>query len=288
MIKILVTGAGGQLGSELRRLSAGAGAAYEWMFTDVADLDIADARQVAAFIGRERPGFAVNCAAYTDVDRAEGDRACAFRINSDGPANLAAAALASDIPFIHISTDFVFDGSGSVPYKEDDEPNPLNVYGESKLAGERAVLGSGCRGAVIRTSWLYSPYGRNFVKSIMGAASRNPELSVVDDQSGSPTAADGLAGAIIAMIPQLSSDNRTAGLFHYCDAGVTDRASFAREIVRQAGLESLVKSVSSSGYPMTARRPAYSALDCAKIVEDFGIVPRPWRDALAANIARME
>lgn len=288
MIKILVTGAGGQLGSELERLSAAANGDWQWLFTDVADLDITDARQVASFFEREQPGFVVNCAAYTDVDRAEGDRAGAFRINSDGPANLAAAARAFDIPLIHISTDFVFDGSGSVPYMEDDQPNPLNVYGESKLAGERAVQGSGCRGAVIRTSWLYSPYGRNFVKSIMAAAGRNPELRVVDDQSGSPTAADGLAAAILEMIPRLLSAESGAGLFHYCDAGVADRASFAREILGQAGLDNKVIAVSSADYPMTARRPAYSALDCAKISEVFGIVPRSWQDALAENLARME
>lgn len=287
MTKIVVTGAAGQLGSELRRLSAG-GCGYGWLFTDVADLDITDARQVEAFIEKERPDVVVNCAAYTDVDRAESDRAGAFLINSDGPANLAAAAKTAGIPLIHISTDFVFDGSADTPYSEDDLPNPLNVYGESKLAGESAVIGSGCRGAVIRTSWLYSPYGRNFVKSIKAAAGRNPELRVVDDQRGSPTAADGLAGAIVAMIPQLLSIQEGAAIFHYCDAGVTDRASFAREIIRLAGLESTVISVSSSDYPMAALRPEYSALGCAKIREVFGIVPRPWQDALAENLARME
>lgn len=318
MTKILVTGADGQLGRELRRL-AGVTGMYTWVFTDVAQLDITDHAQVNAFFGNERLGVVVNCAAYTNVDGAEQDRDGAFRINAEAPAILAAAARHFDAAFIHISTDFVFDGSErrqrfsepahclqetsgilSVisrneatqserhPYTEEDEPRPLNVYGASKLAGEKAVLDSGCRGAVVRTSWLYSPYGRNFVKSIMGAAAKNREISVVNDQWGNPTAADGLAGAVMQMIPQLLDRRDKAGLFQYCDTGVVSRSGFAEEIVRLSGADCRVIPVPSSDYPSVVERPAYSAMDTSKIGRVFGIVPRTWQEALAACVDRLK
>lgn len=285
MAKIVVTGAGGQLGCELRRI-AGDGS-REWVFTDVGELDIADAEQVAACFRAERPDAVVNCAAWTDVDGAETNRDAAFRVNARGPAVIADAARDSGAVFIHVSTDFVFSGSGTRPYTEDDEPRPLNVYGESKLAGERAVQDSGCRGAVVRTSWLYSPYGRNFVKSIMGAASKHAAIRVVDDQWGSPTAADGLARAIAAMIPGLMETGGQAGLFHYCDTGVVNRSGFAEEIIRLGGIDCRVEPVASAEYPMAAARPAYSALDTSKITRVFGIAPRTWQQALAECVAEI-
>lgn len=275
------------MGSELKRLAEGRAAAMEWVFTDVPGLDIADGGQVASFFADECPEVVVNCAAWTDVDRAESDRDGAFRINADGPANLADAALTHNTVLIHISTDFVFGNGQTTPYTEDDKPCPLNAYGESKLAGERAVLDSGCRGAVVRTSWLYSPYGRNFVKSIMRAAAANPEIRVVGDQWGNPTAADGLAGAIVDMIPRLLQTGEPAGLYHYCDRGVVNRSGFAEEIVRLSGADCRVVPVLSSEYAMAAERPLYSALDTARIGRVFGIVPRRWQDALAECVERM-
>jgi dTDP-4-dehydrorhamnose reductase len=287
MTKIVVTGADGQLGSELRRLSM-AVPREEWIFTDVNELDITSAQSVGRFFDRECPTVVVNCAAWTDVDGAERNPAGAALVNVDGPRNLAEKAMEMGAVVIHISTDFVFDGSADTPYRETDTPNPINVYGETKLAGERAVLEVGCRGAVVRTSWLYSPYGRNFVKSIMGAAARNPQISVVADQWGCPTAADGLADAIMQMIPSLLQLNQPAELYHYCDRGVVNRSGFAAEIVALSGERAEVISVSSSEYPSPARRPAYSALDTSKIEHTFGISPRPWRVALAECMERID
>lgn len=288
-MKILVTGSAGQLGRELHNIAeSGEAYGFSWLFTDVAELDITSSAAVGEMFAQECPDAVVNCAAWTDVDGAEKDPAGAFRINEEGPRVLAIAAKQSGAAFIHISTDFVFDGCERTPYTESDIPHPLSVYGESKLVGEKAVVESGCAGAVVRTSWLYSPYGRNFVKAILGAASKNREIRVVSDQWGNPTAADGLAAAIVQMIPQLVSKPRRAERYHYCDAGVVSRSGFAEEIIRQAELDCKVVPVLSSEYPMTAERPAYSALDTAKIGRDFDIVPRPWQEALAGVLRRME
>jgi dTDP-4-dehydrorhamnose reductase len=288
MDKIVVTGADGQLGSELRRLSVAAPRRGEWVFTDVNELDITSAQSVERFFDREHPAVVVNCAAWTDVDGAERNPAGAHRINVEGVRNLARAADGANAVLIHISTDFVFDGFADTPYTETDTPNPINVYGETKLTGERAVLDSGCRGAVVRTSWLYSPYGRNFVKSIMGAAARSPQISVVADQWGCPTAADGLADAIIRMISHLLQSTKPAELYHYCDRGVVSRRGFAKEIVALSGIVTEIVPVSSDEYPTAALRPAYSALDTSKIERTFGIVPRPWERALAECMERID
>lgn len=284
MVTILVTGCDGQLGRELRRLSEGVGDDFRWIFTEVGDMDITDRRAVEAFFGRENPAAVVNCAAFTDVEGAERSPEAAFAVNRDGPGVLARASAASGAALIHVSTDFVFDGRSGVPYSEEDATAPLSVYGQSKLEGEEAVAASECRGAVIRTSWLYSPWGRNFVKSILAAARKGGPLRVVADQSGSPTAADGLAGAIIGMLPALIASDRPAAIYHYCDTGVVSRAGFASEIVRRAGLDCAVEPASSDSYPSAAVRPAFSALATAKITADFGIVPRSWQDALTQNM----
>jgi dTDP-4-dehydrorhamnose reductase len=251
---------------------------------------------VGAFFEKERPAVVVNCAAWTDVDGAEREREAAFRVNADAPGILARAAREVDAALIHISTDFVFDGTAGQPYTEKDKPAPLNVYGESKLAGERAVVSSGVRGAVIRTSWLYSPWGKNFVKAILGAAKGRDEIRVVADQWGCPTSAHSLAGAIVRMIPALVGERRGADVYHFCDSGVVSRAGFAEEIIRLAGLSTRVIPVSTAEFaahgaagtspavassPATARRPAYSALDTTKITQTFGITPRLWQEALA-------
>ncbi len=288
MTKILVTGSFGQLGRELQNIAESGCEGFSWLFTDVGELDIIDPAAVENVFTRERPDAVVNCAAWTDVDGAENDPEGAFRINEAGPRILAAAAVRSGAALIHISTDFVFNGTERIPYTETDAPAPLNVYGESKLAGEQAVLESGCSGAVVRTSWLYSPYGRNFVKSILGAASENAEIRIVSDQWGSPTAADGLAETIVQMIPRLVAGSGRAEIYNYCDSGVVSRADFAAEIVRQAGLDCRVVPVASSEYQMAAARPAYSALDTAKIGRGFGITPRPWQEALSVCIDKLK
>jgi dTDP-4-dehydrorhamnose reductase len=285
--------------------ASGTGSENEWLFTDVVGvagvteaLNITDREAVEEFFARWRPGVVVNCAAFTDVDRAESEREAAFRVNRDAPRFLAEAAVRAGAAMIHISTDFVFRGDGVRPYTEDDAPAPLNVYGESKLAGERAVVESGVRGAVVRTSWLYSPWGKNFVKAILrvaaaatAAANKDRDnkpaaIRVVSDQSGCPTSAMSLAGAIVDMVGTPPTDflPRPAQLFHFCDAGVVSRADFAVEIIRQAGLSCRVEPVSSDEYPAPAKRPAYSALDTQKITRTFGIAPRPWQEPLAECI----
>ncbi|MDR2882345.1 MAG: dTDP-4-dehydrorhamnose reductase [Alistipes sp.] len=290
-MRVLVTGAGGQLGTALRESAGAPVTGDEWLFTDLAEvagltesLNITDRGAVDEFIGRRRPDVVVNCAAFTDVDRAETERGAAYLVNRDAPRFLAGAAVRVGAAMIHVSTDFVFDGNGSRPYTEDDRPAPLNVYGESKLAGERAVMESGVRGAVVRTSWLYSPWGKNFVKAILRAAGANDTIRVVADQSGCPTSALSLAGAIVDMIPELGE----MGLFHFCDAGTVSRADFAVEIIRQAGLSCRVVPVGSDEYPSPARRPIYSALDTAKITRTFGIAPRPWQEPLAGCIKTLK
>lgn len=291
-MRILVTGAGGQLGKALRSVAgrqAGSDPGQtpggsEWLFTDLEELDITDRGAVKVFFDRESPEIVVNCAAWTDVDRAETEREAAFRVNRDAPLFLAEASAARGAVLIHISTDFVFDGRGDRPYSEEDEPAPLNVYGESKLAGERAVLSSGVRGAVVRTSWLYSPWGRNFVKSILGVAATRDEIRVVADQVGCPTSAASLAGAIAHMIPALAAETRPAELYHFCDAGVVSRADFATGIIRQADLVCRVTGVTSEEYPSAAARPKYSALDTSKFTRTFGLAPRPWQEPLTECI----
>jgi dTDP-4-dehydrorhamnose reductase len=230
------------------------------LFTDLEELDITDEGAVRVFFDRERPDVVVNCAAFTDVDGAEVEREAAFGVNARAPGILAAAARDIGAALIHVSTDFVFAGGAYDPYTERDVPCPINVYGESKLAGERAVLESGCRGAVVRTSWLYSSWGRNFVRSILVAASGRDEIRVVNDQWGCPTSASSLASAIVRMIPSLAphpgveatpvSDlfGPPAEIYHFCDTGIVSRAGFAREIIRQAGLSTRVFGVSTAEY----------------------------------------
>jgi dTDP-4-dehydrorhamnose reductase len=258
---------------------------WDWLWTDLAELDITDRGRVEEFFDLHRPDMVVNCAAFTDVDRAETEREAAYRVNRDAPRFLAEAAAGLGAALIHVSTDFVFGGGNApggfsertTPYTEEDEPAPLSVYGESKLAGERAVSESGVRGAVVRTAWLYSPWGKNFVKSILRVASERKEIRVVADQTGCPTSAASLAGAVLRMIPSLGAME----VYHFCDSGIVSRADFAAEIIRQAGLDCRVVPVPTSEYPLPARRPAYSALDTGKFTRTFGIAPRPWQDMLA-------
>jgi len=301
-MKIAVTGAGGQLGRALDRVARGGAAAGnvaegvaaggdEWIFANSGELDIADAAAVERFFERERPDAVVNCAAYTDVERAETDRAAAFLINAAAEETLARESARRGTLLVHVSTDFVFGGDathGTVPYKETDPASPLNVYGESKLAGERAVAASGCRGAVVRTSWLYSPWGRNFVKTVMGLAATRDEVRIVADQWGNPTSAVSLAAAIVAMLPRLAVTDAPAELYHFCDAGAVSRADFAAEIVRLSGAECRVVPIASSEFPSAARRPEYSALDTSKITRAFGIAPRPWREPLVECVKTIQ
>ncbi len=266
--KILVTGANGQLGTELQKLLSDA------IFTDVDVLDITDLEMVKKFVKDNNIGTIVNCAAYTAVDKAEDDEERAQKINEVGPYNLAM----SGAKIIHVSTDYVFDGKGYKPYLEDDETNPVSVYGKTKRAGELAVINNAKIGVVIRTAWLYSAHGGNFVKTMRKLGSERESLNVVADQIGTPTFAGDLAEAIVKIIPQLSEENR--GIYHFTNEGVCSWYDFAVEIMDKSMLKCKVNPIPSSQYPTRAVRPFYSVLSKLKIKEVFGVEIKHWKDGL--------
>lgn len=295
MANILITGSNGQLGSELRDLWAsgvrealvhkGGDTLY---FTDVSELDITNRESVEKFIAEKEIGVIVNCAAYTAVDKAEDDVKNASVINSGAVKNLAEAldALKTSPLLIHISTDYVFDGKGYRPYREDDVCNPAGVYGRTKLGGEKEVEKSGCNYVIIRTSWLYSTYGTNFVKTIARLAGEKESLNVVFDQAGTPTFAGDLAKAIDAVVKKyltaLPSEQKSlCGVYHFSNEGVCSWYDFAREIVKETGSSCIVKPVTSEQFPTKAPRPHYSVLDKSKIKSVFGIEIPHWREAIA-------
>lgn len=281
MANILVTGANGQLGSELRKI--GFTALDELFFTDVAELDITDYSAIECFVKENEIDTIINCAAYTAVDKAEDEPELAEKINTQAAANLAKAASKGDCLLIHISTDYVFDGTGSEPYTEKSRPCPVSVYGKTKLAGEQAILKSGCFHMIIRTAWLYSTFGNNFVKTILRVAGERPELNVVSDQVGSPTYAEDLARAIVAI---MDNEERIEhqGIYHFSNEGVCSWYDFATEIVRLGGKACKVNPVTTAEYPTKTKRPAYSVLDKSKIKQTFGIEIPDWKNALERMI----
>lgn len=279
MLNVLVTGAGGQLGSELRQ--AAEGSADNYIFTDVGELDITDAEAVARCVAGQKIGVIVNCAAYTDVERAEDDEPAAYKLNCTAAGNLADAAARNGALLIHISTDYVFGGTRRrKPITEDEAPSPECVYGATKLAGERAIAASGCRHIIIRTSWLYSPYGRNFVKTMLRLTAERESLKVVDDQTGTPTCAADLAAAIRTIIDSRRGGD-AAGIYHYSDEGACTWYDLATETARMAGHDGCrIEPCSSAEYPSRAKRPAYSVLDKGKIRRTFGVEVPDWRESL--------
>lgn len=277
-MKILVTGADGQLGTELRGLAKASG--MGWDFTDVGELDITDAEATARYVADTTPDILLNAAAYTAVDRAEDDLDRARAINASGPLNLAKAAQTSGIRLVQISTDFVFDGQKSTPYTEDDTPNPLSAYGKTKLEGEKAVLETSGNGVIVRTSWLYSAHGSNFVKTMLRLGREKESLNVVDDQVGSPTWARDLAQALIAILPRL--DNTGPEIYHYCNSGTASWYDFADAVMTLAGLTCEVHPIATAEYPTPAPRPAYSKMSTRKIRDRFGLVIPHWRRSLAS------
>lgn len=277
MANILITGANGQLGSELRKI--GFSPLDEVFFTDVAELDITDYTAIEKFIQVHEVDTIINCAAYTAVDRAEDEPGPAAEINTQAVANLAKAAQKEDCLLIHISTDYVFDGTATTPYTEKIKTCPVSVYGKTKLAGEEAIIRSGCFYIIIRTAWLYSAFGHNFVKTILHLAEERPEINVVSDQIGTPTYAEDLAKAIVKI---MANDDRVEheGIYHYSNAGVCSWYDFAVEIVRLSGLNCRVNPVTTAEYPTKTHRPAYSVLDKTKIKHTFGVEVPEWQEAL--------
>ena len=257
MHNILVTGADGQLGREMRTL--GAASRHRYFFTDVADLDITDANAVRRFVENERIDAIVNCAAYTNVDKAEEEAETADRINHEAVRNLAEAAKACGATLFHISTDYVFGGMGNIPFREEDPTAPLGVYGKTKLAGEEAIVASGCKHLVFRTAWLYSPYGRNFLKTMLQLTADKPELQVVFDQVGTPTCVADLACVIFDL-----------SLIH-----ISEPTSCK------------IRPCHSAEFPSKVQRPNYSVLDKTKIKTTFGIDIPHWRDSLVRCMATL-
>ena len=291
-MNILVTGANGQLGTEIRNASAGSG--HRFIFTDISQvpgvetvyLDITNIDAVRIICASEDIDVMVNCAAYTEVEKAESDISFADLLNHTAAANLAAVACERKATLIHVSTDYVFDGEGNVPYRETDPPSPLGAYGITKFAGERSIMNSGCSYLIFRTAWLYSPYGKNFVKTMARLTATNDTVRVVFDQVGSPTYAAGLAGLIVKVIADGMLDR--TGIYHYTDEGVISWYDLAVAVNRLCGHSCRVLPCHTGEYPAKARRPKYSVLDKTLVKDTFGITVPSWFDSLAECIGRME
>ncbi len=288
MAVILVTGASGQLGNELKT-EAENYRGYEFIFTDADTLDITDYEKTSEFIQQTEPGWIINCAAYNLVDKAETEPEKAILINTHAVRNLAKAIKGTSCRLIHVSTDYVFEGSSNSPYNEMSPVNPLSAYGRSKLGGEKEAL-QHSPAMVIRTSWLYSSFGNNFVKTIISNADRKDTLNVVFDQTGSPTYAADLAAAIMNIVASVIR-NRVAftpGLYHYSNEGVCSWYDFAVEIVAATGQNCTILPILTSGYPTPAKRPVYSVMDKTRIKETYGLTVPHWRDSLVRCITKLK
>ena len=279
---ILVTGANGQLGSELRVLSASY-PTYKFLFVTREELAIDDIDEVKKYFNNNNIDHCINCAAYTAVDKAEVEAANAFRINGDAVGNLATICKSHNTTFIHISTDYVFDGSATEPIKENNTVNPIGVYGASKLKGEELAIENNSDTIVIRTSWVYSSFGNNFIKTMLRLMKERESINVVNDQFGCPTYAADLAAAIMHI---LTTDNRqlttngSSHIFNYSNKGVISWYEFAVAIKELSGSKCIVNPIPTSQYPTPAKRPLYSVLDTSKIQRTFNIVIPAWKDSL--------
>lgn len=284
MQTILVTGCNGQLGSEIRALAPQYEDDFRFIFTDVAELDITDRQGVCDFVEEHMVNILINCAAYTAVDRAESDTELADLLNRVAPGYLAEAMDAVGGTMVQVSTDYVFDGTNHRPYHEDDPTNPTGVYGRTKLAGEEEVI-RGCTGSmVIRTAWLYSTYGNNFVKTMLRLGKEKEQLGVIFDQIGTPTYARDLANAIL----QIAKQGIKPGVYHYSNEGVCSWYDFTRAIHRIAGITTCqVKPLHTEEYPTPAARPHYSVLDKSKIKEAFNLTIPWWEDSLREMIKEL-
>jgi dTDP-4-dehydrorhamnose reductase len=287
--RLLIAGGTGQLGRALASRAPAAG----WSVTAPtrAALDLTDAGSVAAAVRTHAPDVAINAAAYTDVDGAERDAAAAFAVNRDGPARLADACARQGVALIHVSTDYVFPGTArAAPWRPDEAGAPVNLYGRSKLAGEDAVRASGARAAIVRTAWVFSATGRNFVRSMLRLGRERDRLTVVDDQLGAPTPAAGLAEALLAAAAALAA-GPVGGTFHYTGAPAVSWYAFAQAIFAELAeswpRRPAVAPISSAAFPTAAARPAYSVLDTTSFAETFGVAPCAWRPGLRRVLAEL-
>lgn len=277
MLKVLITGKNGQLGSTFQELSSSV-QDVEFIFKDSKELDITVLEQVQEVLLLEEPDLVINCAAYTAVDRAEEEAEQADLVNHLGVHNLAQNCKDLDIGLIHISTDYVFDGEKGAPYEVDDPTNPINVYGRTKLAGELAMRKINPKGCIIRTSWVYSKHGSNFVKTMLRLGQEKDEISVVADQFGTPTYAPNLANVCIRLIKSFDKWKEGTEIYHYSNEGVISWHEFARAIMKEAKLKCKVNPIGTDDYPTSAKRPKNSALNPCLSGFDFFVTP--WTNAL--------
>lgn len=284
MKKVLVTGANGQLGSEIKVL-AGNYPDFDFVFTDIDTFPLDEKQKIITNFNRIQPDIVINCAAYTAVDKAEQDKQMADAINHSAVDVLATLCNSSGAKLVHISTDYVFDGTSPIAYKEEDIPNPKSVYGVTKLAGEIACSKKCPESIIIRTAWVYSEFGNNFVKTMLRLMTERESLNVVNDQIGSPTYAADLAQVILTI---LDSDKWQSGIYHYSNQGEVSWYDFAMDIKEIAQKTCVINGIPTSGYPTPAQRPAYSLLDKSKIQSVYGIVPIDYKTSLKIMMSRLE
>ena len=276
--KILVTGANGQLGSELKVI-AGNNKNFEFIFTDYQELDISNKPAVVSFVKKHKPNYIINCAAYTAVDKAESEKEKAFLINAESVKNLTEASVEINANFISISTDYVYSGNNFKPYKETDKTAPESVYGETKLAGENEALKYN-NSLIIRTSWLYSRFGNNFVKTMLKLGRGHNSLNIIFDQIGTPTYAADLAKAIIEIVTFSEKNGFKPGIYNYSNEGVTSWFDFAHFIFKYKNIDCKISAIETTEYPTPAKRPHYSVMNKAKIKSTFNISIPHWHDSL--------
>jgi dTDP-4-dehydrorhamnose reductase len=283
MPNVLVTGGNGQLGSEIKDLASHSTDTF--FFTNSTILDITEHKKVASFCLENKINIIINCAAYTAVDKAETEKELAEAINYQGVKNLAKIAKENSIKLIHISTDYVFDGKNKKPYNEDDITHPIGIYGKTKLAGEHAIIECNLKNSIIiRTSWLYSFYGNNFVRTMAKLGAQKKELNVIFDQIGTPTYAKDLAQAILTILPKIQNDSLE--IYHYSNDGVCSWFDFATEIMQKLKLDCVIKPIETKDYPTLVTRPEYSVLNKDKIQKKFGIKIPNWKESLNECLRR--
>jgi dTDP-4-dehydrorhamnose reductase len=285
-MKVLITGSNGQLGLSIKN-QTGSFPSFQFIYTDVDELDITSVESLKIFFKKNKVDALINCAGYTAVDKAEAERDKAFLINAQAVKNLASLSNEFGYFLVHISTDYIFDGKKTSPYIESDSPNPLSIYGLSKFEGEKEIISLAKNAIILRTSWLYSEYGNNFVKTIQRLAKDRPELKVVSDQVGTPTYAGDLAEAILKIITH-KSDFSGVNIYNYSNEGVASWFDFASAIVELDKLDCKVKPITTEEYPLPAKRPFFSVLSKEKIKKEIGLIIPDWKESLKKCIDNLK
>lgn len=277
---IVVTGKNGQLGSELEILAPAFEVQYDFLLVDRSQLDLSSNESIDNFFSVHKPSVVINCAAYTAVDKAETDRDAAFQVNAVAVGKLAAFCKAIGALFITVSTDYVFNGNGTSPYLPSDTTDPINYYGASKAEGEKLAITNNPDSIIIRTSWVYSRFGNNFVKTMIRLMGERPSLNVVGDQIGAPTYAADLAAAIMHIVAQKIAGNKHSGIYHFSNSGAISWYDFAVAIGEMTHSNCVVAKIGSEAFPTPAKRPHYSLMDCSSIIQDFGVGQPDWKESL--------